>query len=131
MPTTVVSSGDEVIWGTVTIETPTTYIYNGKKTADLEYFAAGEKGDQYRMIGWPNVIRTTYLVDPAVAYNYIDIHYFYAGSGEGVQKSEKDITLVIPKVGATNSASNVLTNSVIAVLETATGLTIADLGTES
>jgi len=130
-PTTIVVTGDEVIWGIVTTLSPTTYILNGKKTADLEYFAAGEKGDQYRMIGWPNVIRTTYLVDPTVAYNYIDIHYFYAGSGEGVQKSEKDITLVIPKVGATNSVSNVLTNSIIAVLETATGLTIADLGTEA
>lgn len=131
IPTTVVSSGDEVVWGVVTTLSPTTYILNGKKTADLEYFAAGEKGDQYRMKGWPNVIRTTYLVDPAVAYNYIDIHYYYEGTGEGVQKSEKDITLVVPKVGATNSVSNVLTNSILTALDTATGLTITKLGTES
>lgn len=127
-PTTVISSGDEVIWGTVTTLSPTTYILDGKKIADLEYFAMGERGDQYRMINFPNVIRTTYLVDPTLAYNVIDIHYYYDGTGEDVQKSEKDISIVVPKVGSTNATSNVLANSIVSAIETATGLTITHLG---
>jgi len=127
-PTTIVASGDEVIWGTVTTLSPTTYVLDGKKIADLEYFAMGERGDQYRMIHFPNVIRTTYLVDPTLAYNVIDIHYYYDGTGEDAQKSEKDISIVVPKVGSTNATSNVLANSIVGAIETATGLTITHLG---
>jgi len=55
----------------------------------------GERGDQYRKIGWPNNIDTTYLVtDPTASYDVLDVHYSYVGSGEGVQKSEKDLTVV-------------------------------------
>lgn len=60
----------------------------------------GERGDIYRNMGFPNVIPTTYLVDPTLEYNVVDIHYAYTGGNEEVQKSEKDITVVIPKVGA-------------------------------
>lgn len=87
----------------------------------------GERGDMYRGIGYPNNIPTTYLVDPTVKYNVIDIHYAYVGSNESVQKSEKTITLVVPKVGATNSASNKLANDIIEAINTATGLSIATL----
>ena len=52
-PTTVTSNGDEVIWGTVTDEVAVNYITNGKKIADLEYFLMGERGDNYRMMGFP------------------------------------------------------------------------------
>ena len=129
-PTTITVNGDERIWGTVTEGTNGT-IGNSKKIADLEYFCMGERGDIYRNIGWPHNIPTTYLVDPTVKYNVIDIHYAYVGSNEGVQKSEKTITLVVPKVGATNSVSNVLTNSIITAINTATGLTIAALNTSA
>ena len=129
-PTTITVNGDERIWGTVTEGTNGT-IGNSKKIADLEYFCMGERGDIYRNIGWPHNIPTTYLVDPTVKYNVIDIHYAYVGSNEGVQKSEKTITLVVPKVGATNSVSNVLANSIITAINTATGLTIAALNTSA
>ena len=129
-PTTITVNGDERIWGTVTEGTNGT-IGNSKKIADLEYFCMGERGDVYRNIGWPHNIPTTYLADPTVKYNVIDIHYAYVGSNEGVQKSEKTITLVVPKVGATNSVSNVLTNSIITAINTATGLTIAALNTSA
>ena len=92
-----------------------------------EYFCMGERGDMYRGIGYPNNIPTTYLVDPTVKYNVIDIHYAYVGSNESVQKSEKTITLVVPKVGATNSVSNKLANDIIKAINTATGLSIATL----
>lgn len=127
LPDSIMSSGDERIWGISTKVAPKTILKNGSKIADLEYFFMGERGDQYRMIGFPNVIRTTYLVDPTLEYNTIDIHYAYQGSNESVQKSEKDITLVIPKVGATNSVSNKLTNDIIQAINTATGLAIATL----
>ena len=129
-PVAVMVNGDERIWATVTEGTNGT-IGNGKKIADLEYFCMGERGDVYRNIGWPHNIPTTYLADPTVKYNVIDIHYAYVGSNEGVQKSEKTITLVVPKVGATNSVSNVLANSIITAINTATGLTIAALNTSA
>ena len=129
-PVAVMVNGDERIWATVT-ESINGTIANGKKIADLEYFCMGERGDVYRNIGWPHNIPTTYLVDPTIKYNVIDIHYAYVGSNEGVQKSEKTITLVVPKVGATNSVSNVLANSIITAINTATGLTIAALDTSA
>lgn len=127
-PTTVVVNGDDRIWGTVTEATNGT-IDNGKKIADLEYFCMGERGDIYRGIGFPHNIVTTYLVDPTQKYNVIDIHYAYVGSNESVQKSEKTITLVVPKVGANNKTANKLANDIISAINTATGLTIATLDT--
>lgn len=125
-PVAVMVNGDERIWATVTESTNGT-IANGKKIADLEYFCMGERGDIYRGIGFPNNIPTTYLVDSTVKYNVIDIHYAYVGSNENVQKSEKTITLVVPKVGANNQASNKLVNDIITAINTATGLNITKL----
>lgn len=125
-PATITVSGDEIIWGIVTPSIAGT-IANGKKIADLEYFCMGERGDVYREIGFPHNIPTTYLVDASVKYNVIDIHYAYVGANESVQKSEKTLTLVVPKVGANNKASNALANSIITAINTATGLTIAAL----
>lgn len=124
VPVTV--NGDERHWATLT-EGTSGSIGNGKTIADLEYFCMGERGDVYRGIGFPDNIPTTYLADPTVKYNVIDIHYAYAGSNESVQKSEKTITLVVPKVGADNQTSNKLANDIISAINTATGLTIATL----
>ena len=126
-PVPVTVNGDERIWGKVEETEPAGTIANGKKIADLEYFCMGERGDMYRGVGYPNNIPTTYLVDPTVKYNVIDIHYAYVGSNESVQKSEKTITLVVPKVGANNQASNKLANDIIKAINTATGLSIATL----
>lgn len=130
-PVTIIVNGDDRIWGTVKQVASTSSIPDGRKIADLEYFCMGERGDVYRMVGFPNVIRTKYLVDPDTKYNVIDIHYTYVGPNESVQKSEKTITLVVPKVGATNSVSNVLANSIITAINDATGLTIAALDTSA
>ena len=128
-PTTVTFGGNEVVWGKAEATKASGKIENGHNIADLEYFCMGERGDQYRNIGWPNVIKTKYLVDPEQKYNTIDIHYAYVGDGVSVQKSEKDITIVVPKVGAKNNVSNKLTNDIITAINTATGLTIAALDT--
>lgn len=92
-PTTVTYEGDEVTWGTVTVS-ENGIIGNGRKIADLEYFCMGERGDQYRNIGWPNSIPTEYLVDPEKSYYIFEIHYAHVGANEGPQKSEKDIVIV-------------------------------------
>ena len=126
-PGTITVSGDDRIWGTVKQVASTSSIPDGHKIADLEYFCMGERGDVYRMVGFPNVIRTKYLVNPDTKYNVIDIHYAYVGPNESVQKSEKDITIVVPKVGSSNSESNALANSIITAINTATGLSIAKL----
>lgn len=127
MPDSIVVNGDDRIWGLVEKQASTNSIPDGHKIADLEYFCMGERGDVYRMMGFPNVIRTKYLVDPDLKYNTIDIHYAYVGPNEAVQKSEKDITIVVPKVGDTNRVSNKLTNDIINAINNATGLTITAL----
>lgn len=124
---TIKTSNDTVRWGVINKLPAANVIDNGKNIADLEYFLMGERGDQYRYIGFPNYIPTTYLVDPSIKYNVIDIQYFYSGDNEAVQKSEKTLTIIVPKVGATNSVSNALTNSIITALNTATGLSISAL----
>lgn len=126
-PDLIIDNGDERIWGVVKKVTSTNSIPDGHKIADLEYFCMGERGNVYRMVGFPYVIRTKYLVDPDIKYNVIDIHYAYVGPNESVQKSEKDITIVVPKIGANNKASNALANSIISAINTATGLTIKAL----
>lgn len=126
-PDTITADGDERIWGVVKQVASTNSIPNGHKIADLEYFCMGERGDVYRMVGFPHVIRTKYLVNPDNKYNVIDIHYAYVGPNESVQKSEKDITIVVPKIGANNQTSNKLANSIISAINTATGLSIKAL----
>lgn len=93
---TIVYNGSEITWGTAEKSDSNVSIENGKKIADMEYFYMGERGDIYRNVGWPNVIKTTYLVNPNIAYDVVDIHYAYVGSNEAVQKSEKTITIVMP-----------------------------------
>lgn len=74
--------------------TTTHVVKNGKMTSDLEWFCMGERGDYYRHVGWPNVIYTDYLVDPAKEYDYLDVHFYFQGEGIRDDKSEKLITLV-------------------------------------
>lgn len=121
---TIKVDGDELMWAKVT-QTEVDGADNGKEIADLEYFCMGDRGDVYRNIGWPNTIPTKYLVDPSVPYDTIDIHYFYVGNNENPQKSEKDITIVVPN----SNGNSTLTDSIIGAINTATGLTIAKLGT--
>lgn len=94
IPTTVYDGASEVIWGTVEDTVSDTTIGNGYDFADLEYFCMGERGDQYRLLGWPNTIDTQYFVDPEKTYYALDLSYFYDGDAEDVQKSPKVITLV-------------------------------------
>ena len=149
-PTTVYDGTEDVIWGTQTDVTPAKYVKkggsgadkddlvpnsalvagtnaigNGKTIADLEYFCMGERGDQYRNMGWPNVINTEYLItDPSAQYNVLEFHFAYTDEGVNSYRSEKDITIVVP-VGASGSEYTVI-NNIIGAINTAVGSTIVE-----
>ena len=106
---------DSIFWGVVVdAQMPPSYVLpEGQKIADLEYFCMGERGDQYRNAGWPNVIPTKYLVDPTAEYDLYTIHYAYVGEGTHQEKSEKDIQFAVLK-----SASSAFKTKLNAVLPT-------------
>lgn len=119
---TITVDGEDRLWGVATKVTPKKTVPDGHLMADLEYFCMGARGDIYRGMGYPNIIKTTYLADPDAIYDTLDIHYFYTGSNESVQKSEKTITLI-----TVNDGSHIAMNALIGAINTASGLTIATL----
>lgn len=148
-PTWVTNDTDEVVWGdviysdgkkttggvspenniaTAGLPAAAGTIVNSKLMADYEYFYMGERGDQYRMVNWPDYIPTTYLVDPTLEYGYdtVAIHFAYTGANHSVQKSEKDITIIVPRK-STDSAGEVgaLAKQITAAIKTATGIEAA------
>lgn len=86
-------------WGTVT-ETEgiadTDRKLASEILADYEYFCLGERGDQYRGIGWPNNVETKGEIDPTSdAYeDIVTVHYYEDLPNEAVQKSEKTVVFV-------------------------------------
>ena len=124
VPTTIYVDGADLIWGTQKVENSDTKIGNGKKIADLEYFCLGERGDQYRKIGFPNDIETVGMVDPAKDYDILEIHYAFTDEGVSSYRSEKDITIAVPTDGA---EAYTLINSLITKFNAATGLNVASL----
>lgn len=114
--------GDETLWGTAVQVTSVNSIPNGKKTADYEYEAMGARGDIYRGMGFPNIIKTDYLVDASKEYDYLNIHYYFVGANGEVQKSEKDLVIVAP-----NDGSHTVMNEIITEFNAKTGLKIAAL----
>ena len=127
LPQQIYTSGNDEVWGKLSDLTPTKAaatvgvdaIGNGKKIADLEYFCMGERGDQYRNMGWPNVIATQYLVDPSKEYNVLELHFAFTDSGVNSYRSEKDITIVA------EDATEL--NSLITAINSAAGLNIATI----
>lgn len=133
VPTTVYVDGDEQVWGTKEDLTPskedaevgTNAIGNGKKIADLEWFCMGERGDQYRQIGWPNNIDTHYLVNPNKEYDVLELHYAFTDEGISSYRSEKDITFVYPTdgvVGQQTAATGI--DALVTAINAATGLSL-------
>lgn len=127
-PTTVLVDGDQRIWGKVESYDTKAVLPEGQLIADLEYFCMGERGDQYRNMGWPNVIPTKYLVDPSKEYDVINIHYFYQGDGISVQKSEKDIQIVVPRPGEKDYTNiNALITAIKAIVPAETSASLEEL----
>lgn len=131
VPTTIYCDGADLIWGSVADQTASTKIGNGKKIADLEYFLLGERGDQYRKIGWPNDVETVGMVDPTKTYDVFEIHYAFTDTGVNSYKSEKGITIAVPTaVKSTDDgggADYTVINAIIGAFNTATGLSVATL----
>lgn len=127
-PVNVLVDGDQRIWGKVESYDPQVSLPEGQLIADLEYFCMGERGDQYRNMGWPNVIPTKYLVDPSKEYDVLNIHYFYQGDGISVQKSEKDIQIVVPRPGEKDYTNiNALIAAIKAVVPAETSAFLEEL----
>lgn len=121
-PTTIFVDGDVVRWGTVEKVDSERTLPEGQKIADLEYFCMGERGDQYRNMGFPYSIPTAYLVDPTQDYDVVNIHYFFSGEGMSALKSEKDIQLA-----CVDDGSHTVANAVIEAINSAAGTEIATL----
>lgn len=143
-PTYINNGTDDVVWGDViysdgrkvtggvdpetsidTTNAPAAAgtVVNSKLMADYEYFYMGERGDQYRMVNWPDYIPTTYLVDSTWQYGYdtVAIHFAYTGANHAIQKSEKDITFIVPRASTDSTASAVgaLAASILAAINAA------------
>ena len=132
-PKTIWTGGDDLIWGVVTDQTPakasavvgTNAVGNGQQIADLEWFCMGERGDQYRNVGWPLVIPTKYLVDPSKQYNVLEFHYAFTDTGVNSYRTEKEISVVFP-VGAEDHEYDAI-NAFIGAINSAAGLSIPTL----
>ena len=77
------------------VESVDTGLTSGYKLADMEYFAMGERGDEYRMAAYPNHIVTDYKIVPTQNYDVLTIHYSYKGYNTQSHKSEKDIIIAM------------------------------------
>jgi hypothetical protein len=138
---TIYTGGEDLVWGEVTDVTPAKYVEdststetpkpiipnpaivvgtnavgNGQQIADLEWFCMGERGDQYRNVGWPNVISTKYLVDPTKQYNVLELHYAFTDTGVNSYRTEKEITIVAEEAS--------VINNLIGAINSVTGLEI-------
>ena len=97
---TIVKEGEDVQWATITVGKSDDDTVSGKfKLADMEYFALGERGDEYRQMGWPAVTYDAdYKIDPKAAqeYDVLVVHYAFAGSNDQSHLSEKDLIIAAP-----------------------------------
>lgn len=132
IPGSIYTGGEDVIWGTAAditfdnVKNPSpTVVKNGQQIADLEWACMGERGDQYRNVGWPNVIKTEYLADSTKQYNLIEIHYAFTDTGVNSYRTEKELTIAVPD-GAVGEEYDVI-NTVIGAINSATGLSISTL----
>lgn len=88
---------EDTKWATLT-ESTSGSVKNGYKVSDMEYFALGERGDQYRNVDYINAIESNYRVtNPKGEYDVLVVHYAYKGANQNSHKSEKDLIVVAPK----------------------------------
>lgn len=120
------NDGEHMQWGVTKRVAPTSFVKNGHQIADLEYFCMGERGDVYRMVGFPYVRHTDYLVDPSKEYNVLNLHFYYTDEGVFCQASEKEMQLVFPADGDTPATKIALANSFVTAFNAATGATTAN-----
>ena len=84
-------------------------IGNGRKTADMEYFYMGERGDQERHAGWPNNVRTKYLVNPDAEYDHLVINFYWApNDNDSGVRSTKVCNIVSPHIAYSDEGESVV-----------------------
>lgn len=131
---TVNVSGDEVQWASIAqAESQTEFFGNGKKTAELEDYSMSMSSDFF-IKGKTWALSPEVMVDPEKEYNYLQIHYCHIGSGESPQKSEKDIVVVAQNAiedDETSIDGKSIINSIVNVINTATGKSYGTLSTSS
>lgn len=96
---TVVEEGEDVQWAEITVGKSSDIVSGKFKLADMEYFALGERGDEYRQMGWPAVTYDAdYKIDPKAAqeYDVLVVHFAFAGSNDQSHLSEKDLIIAAP-----------------------------------
>lgn len=102
----ITEDGELVDWAVLTDDKqlPTTKtaspIATGYKVADMEYFAMGERADEYRMVGYPDYVKTDYVVEPTADYNMLVVHFAYKGANTDSHKSEKDFIVAAKNLTA-------------------------------
>ena len=100
-PSTILFSGEEVVWGTSEKIAGGLTLGNGKKVADMEYFYHANRGDYNREAAWPNNWPSVEQINPANTYDIIDIHWSWIGNNHAIQRSEKDLTLAFDSTSHT------------------------------
>lgn len=99
-------------------------VSNGRRTCDLEYWCMGERADPERKFGWPNNTDVKYLADPSQVYDQLNVHFYWVGAHEEVQRSERDLIIVTPHyadVTAAKPAASGVMNALVAKMN-ATGV---------
>ena len=99
--------GDDIAWADVaeaasaTVKIPSVYAI-----ADLEEFALGERGDQFRGYAYPHNYEPTYLVDLTKEYDMVSIEFAWQGNAENIQKSPRMIQLACEVSGSGSQATS-------------------------
>jgi len=108
--------GEEVAWAEKAEGTVADVVVpSGYAVSEMEWFALGERGDQYRDMGYPYHLNPAdYRVVPTKEYDVLVVHYAFKGANEGDYKSEKDLIIA----GAKGALDTLATN-----LSKATGVT--------
>ena len=117
-PSTILFSGEEVVWGTSEKIAGGLTLGNGKKVADMEYFYHANRGDYNREAAWPNNWPSVEQINPTKTYDIIDIHWSWVGNNHAIQRSEKDLTL------AFDSTSHTTANAFLAAWNGLTGVDV-------
>lgn len=88
--------GEEVAWAEKEVgEVADVVVPSGYAVSEMEWFALGERGDQYRDMGYPYHLNPAdYKVIPTKEYDVLVVHYAFKGANEGDYKSEKDLIIV-------------------------------------
>lgn len=104
-------------WASIKVFVSHAGVSNGYKYADLEYFCKAERGNYWRLVGFPYNTTTQPLVDPTIEYQSLTFDLSYRGDAEDIQKSPKQLVLIAPASGA----GAISMDSIISDIETLMG----------